>query len=104
MATIVRRKSDNVVTHYAQSADFDAGYLTFVKVAGGEVISPATTATTHEIINSVTLPTKFWGNMLTYIDGDFAILTDALATENANRRAIRDAQDTDAPPDIEVEI
>ena len=104
MATIVKRKSDNVVTHYAQSADFDAGYLTFVKVAGGEVISPATTSSTHEIINSVTLPTSYFGNMLTYIDGDFAILTDAVDAENASRKAIRDAQDTDAPPDIEVEI
>ena len=110
MATIVKRKADNVVTHFAQSANFDAGYLTFVKIGGGEVIAPSTTSATHEILDEVTLPTKYYGNMLTYTrhnifdDGIWTILTDELARVNANLKAIRDHRGTAYPEDIEVEL
>ena len=58
-------------------------HLTFIKIGGGEVIAPTKTAVTHEIIDDVTLPTKYFGNMLTYDDGTWVILTDAVAEENA---------------------
>jgi len=104
MATIIRRKSDNVVTNFAQSANFDAGHLTFIKIGGGEVIAPTKTAVTHEIIDDVTLPTKYFGNMLTYDDGTWVILTDAVAAENASRKAWRDKTGDTSFTDIEVEI
>ena len=104
MPTIIRRKSDNVVTNFAQSANFDDGHLTFTKIGGGDVIAPRKTSSTHEIIDDVTLPTKYHGGMLTYIDGTWAILTDKLAQHNANLKAIRDHRGTTDPEDIEVEI
>ena len=104
MATIVKRKSDNVVTNFAQSANFDDGHLTFTKISGGEVVAPSKTSSTHEIIDDVTLPTKYHGGILTYVDGTWTILTDELARVNANLKAIRDHRGTTAPEDIEVEL
>lgn len=104
MATIIRRKSDNVVTNFAQSANFDAGHLTFIKIDGGEVIAPNKTPDTHEIIDDVTLPTKYYGNMLTYDSGTWIILTDAVAEENASRKAYRDRTGDTTFLDIEIEL
>jgi len=104
MPTIIRRKSDNVVTNFAQSANFDNGYLTFTKMAGGEVVAPKKTSSTHEIIDNVTLPTKYHEGMLTYDDGTWTILTDVLAEHNANLKSIRDRTGNADPEDIEVEL
>ena len=104
MATIIRRKSDNVVTHYAQSANFDDGFLTFVNTNGQTTVSPSITSSTHEIVNDVTFPTKYWGDMLTYIDDEWAILTDALTNENANRKKFREQTGETSVSDIEIEL
>lgn len=104
MATIIRRKSDNVVTHYVQSANFDEGFLTFVNTGGQTTISPSTTSSTHEVVDDVTFPTKYWGDMLTYIDGEWAILTDAVANENASRKKIREQTGENSLEDIEIEL
>jgi len=104
MPTIIKRKSDNVVTNFAQSANFDDGHLTFIKIRGGEVIAPKKTSDTHEIIDNVTLPTKYHEGMLTYDDGTWTILTDELARVNANLKAMRDRTGNADPEDIEVEL
>jgi|TARA_B100000424_G_scaffold245337_1_gene216256 hypothetical protein len=82
MATIVRRKSDNTITYFAQSADFDAGYLIFIGTDGVRTHVMDTTADTHEIINDVTLPKKYYADCITYIDGTYTILTDVVDTLN----------------------
>lgn len=50
------------------------------------------------------MPTKYHGGMLTYDDGTWTILTDAVASHNANLKAIRDHRGTTDPEDIEVEL
>ena len=97
MATIIRRKSDNVVTHYAQSADFDSGYLIFIGTDGIRTHVMDITADTHEIINDVTLPKKYYANCITYIDGTYTILTDVVD-------GINEVLQADNLPLIEVEI
>tara|TARA_R100001015_G_C4615438_1_gene171420 strand:- start:56 stop:349 length:294 start_codon:yes stop_codon:yes gene_type:complete len=82
MATIVRRKSDNTITYFAQSGDFDAGYLIFIGTDGIRTHVMDTTPDTHEIINDVTLPKKYFPDCITYIDGTYTILTDVVNTIN----------------------
>jgi hypothetical protein len=82
MATIIRRKSDNTITFFAQSADFDAGYLIFIGTDGIRTHVMDTTSDTHEIINDVTLPKKYYADCITYIDGTYTILTDVVDTVN----------------------
>ena len=97
MATIVRKKSDNTITYCAQSADFDAGYLIFIGTDGIRTHVPDTTPDTHEIINDVTLPKKWFANCITYVDGTYKILTDVVDGINEVLKA-------DNLPLIEVEI
>jgi hypothetical protein len=104
MPTIIRRKADNVVTNFAESASFGTGVLVFTKIGGGEVVAPKKTSSTHEIIDDVTLPTKYYEGMLTYDDGTWTILTDAVAQHNANLKVIRDRTGASDPEDIEVEL
>ena len=82
MATIVRKKLDNTITYFAQSGDFDAGYLIFIGTDGIRTHVMDITADTHEIINDVTLPKKYYANCITYIDGTYTILTDVVDTVN----------------------
>ena len=97
MATIIKRKSDNTITFFAQSADFDAGYLIFIGTDGIRTHVMDTTADTHEIINDVTLPKKYFKGCMTYIDGTFTILTDVVD-------AINEVFEADNQPLIEVEL
>ena len=97
MATIVKRKSDNTITYFAQSGDFDAGYLIFIGTDGIRTHVLDTTADTHEIINDVTLPKKYFADCITYIDGTYAILTDVVD-------GINEVFEADNQPLIEVEI
>ena len=97
MATIVRRKSDNTITYFAQSADFDAGYLIFIGTDGIRTHVMDTTADTHEIINDVTLPKKYYADCITYIDGTYTILTDVVD-------AMNETLTSNNRPEIEVEI
>ena len=97
MATIIRRKSDNTITFFAQSADFDAGYLIFIGTDGIRTHVMDTTSDTHEIINDVTLPKKYFKGCMTYIDGTFTILTDVVD-------AINEVFEADNQPLIEVEL
>tara|TARA_A100000172_G_C3019808_1_gene102728 strand:- start:52 stop:345 length:294 start_codon:yes stop_codon:yes gene_type:complete len=97
MATIIRRKSDNVVTHYAQSADFDSGYLIFIDVDGARTHSIDVTSDAYEIINDVVHPAKPWSLCFSYIDGTYTILTDVV--DDINR--IRSENNY---PELEVEI
>jgi hypothetical protein len=97
MATIIRRKSDNVVTHYAQSADFDSGYLIFTGADGIRTHSHGTTPDAYEIIDDVTHPAKPWAFCLTYIDGTYTILTDVVD-------AMNETLTSNNRPEIEVEI
>lgn len=97
MATIIKRKSDNTITFCGQSADFDAGYLIFIGTDGIRTHVMDITADTHEIINDVTLPKKWFANCITYIDGTYTILTDVVD-------GINEALQADNLPTIEVEI
>ena len=97
MATIVKRKSDNTITYFAQSGDFDAGYLIFIGTDGIRTHVLDTTADTHEIINDVTLPKKYFADCITYIDGTYTILTDVVD-------GINEVFEADNQPLIEVEI
>ena len=97
MATIIKRKSDNTITFCGQSADFDAGYLIFIGTDGIRTHVMDITADTHEIINDVTLPKKYFKDCITYIDGTYAILTDVVD-------GINEVFEADNQPLIEVEI
>jgi len=97
MATIVRKKLDNTITYFAQSGDFDAGYLIFIGTDGIRTHVMDITADTHEIINDVTLPKKYYANCITYIDGTYTILTDVVD-------GINEVLQADNLPLIEVEI
>lgn len=97
MATIIKRKSDNTITYCGQSADFDAGYLIFIGTDGIRTHVMDITADTHEIINDVTLPNKWFANCITYVDGTYTILTDVVD-------GINEALQADNLPTIEVEI
>ena len=97
MATIIRRKSDNTITYCGQSADFDAGYLIFIGTDGIRTHVMDITADTHEIINDVTLPKKWFANCITYVDGTYTILTDVVD-------GINEALQADNLPTIEVEL
>ena len=97
MATIIRRKSNNTITFCGQSADFDAGYLIFIGTDGIRTHVMDITADTHEIINDVTLPKKYFADCITYIDGTYTILTDVVDTINEKYAEA-------GIPDIEIEI
>jgi len=97
MPTIIRRKADNVVTNFAESASFGTGVLVFTKIGGGEVVAPKKTSSTHEIIDDVTHPAKPWAFCLTYIDGTYTILTDVVD-------AMNETLTSNNRPELEVEI
>lgn len=97
---IIRRKSDNVVTH-AGDLNLSASGLTGVLWTGSQVNSGATTDT-HEVVEVNGLPIPFAGNWYTYDDtngfqwvSDTARqsqLPDAIATKVADLSRERDAQ------------
>ena len=104
MATIIRRKSDNRITHCftnlvdVNNISIDSEKMNFTLKNGAKsVISLSVNTNDYDRIDDVTAPTKFFGNMLTYIDGTWAIDTERLNAENTNRREI-------GMPEIEVEI
>ena len=69
----------------------------FVKSNGIKTTAIDINSTTHTLIEDVTEPTKFHANAFTYIDGTWAILTEAV--ENMNKGAkLYDV------PEIEVEL
>ena len=111
MASICRRKTDNVVTYCftnmvdINNLDLNSENFTYTIVDGHSqgYIDQSSNTTTHELVHDVTPPTKFYGNCFTY-DTDWAILTDVVTNMNATRQAIRTKQGTDYPPDIEVEL
>jgi len=111
MAAIVIRKSDNVVTHFALEANFSKGYLSFKDINNETVDSPSIKSDTHEVIDDVTLPKKWFGDCFKYEDETFTILEDEVARQNEGRKVMRDkfnaiveGQGDDIYPDIEVEI
>jgi len=112
MASICRRKSDNVVNYVfsnltdINNLNLNAENFTYTIVGGHEqgYVDQSINTSTHELIHDVTPPTKFWGNCFTYIDGNWSILTDVVTNMNNTRKAMRDKEGTDYPADIEVEI
>jgi hypothetical protein len=111
MATIIIRKSDNMVTHFALEANFSKGYLSFTDVNNETVESPSVKPDAYEIVNDVTLPKKWFADCFKYEDGAYTILEDQVAMHNEGRKVMRDkfnaitaGQGDEEFPDIEVEI
>ena len=111
MAAIVIRKSDNVITHFALGANFSKGYLSFTDINNETIDSPSIKSDTHEIIDDVTLPKKWFGDCFKYEDGAYTILEDEVVRQNEGRKIMRDkfnaivdGQGDEEFPDIEVEL
>jgi len=110
MATIFKRKSDNVVTYcFTNLVDinnitFDSNQCTYTLNNGASSYVDANCNTsTHDRVDDVTAPTSFWGNCFTY-DTEWEILTDVVAQINSARQSIRDATGDPYPEVLEVEL
>jgi len=110
MATIFKRKSDNAVT-YCFTNLVDINNITFdsdkcaytLNNGASSYIDPTCTTSTHDRVDDVTAPTKFWGNCFAY-DGSWSILTDAVDEINTARESIRNASGDSYPEALEVEL
>ena len=108
MSKILRRKSDNVVIYLLadnQSATLSSTNFVFNKTSGSTVIVSDCNSDTHELITSVTAPTRWFGGMMFYADnGTWTINTTALNAENESRQAERTKTGNNTPTDLEVEV
>ena len=93
MATAFRRKSDNKVvvllTYITDinSIDFTSTNMSCTMNTGAKPITFQDVNTNDfERIDDVTVPTSFFGNAMTYIDGTWAVDTDYVTLVN-NQRA-----------------
>ena len=108
MSKILRRKSDNVVVYLLtdnQSATLSSTKFSYTKSSGTNVDVLDCNSNTHDLITSVTAPTRWYGGMMFYADnGTWSINTSALSNENASRQAERNRTGNNTPADLEVEV
>tara|TARA_R100001129_G_scaffold176425_2_gene150401 strand:+ start:808 stop:1110 length:303 start_codon:yes stop_codon:yes gene_type:complete len=100
MAKIIVRNSDNkvqVLVPDSSDVTLTDTECTYVKSNGIKTNAIDINSSTHTLIEGVAEPTKFFANCFTYIDGTWAILTEAV--ENMNKGAkLYDV------PEIEVQL
>jgi|TARA_R110002020_G_scaffold391587_1_gene601984 ribosomal protein L31 len=89
MAKIIVKNSDNKVVFCLQDSQTitmssDQCSYTHTNDDRNTIILDINSST-HTVYEGVTAPTSFWGNCFTYIDGNWALLDDAVTTLNEGR-------------------
>ena len=91
MAKIIVRNSDNKVVFCledSQTITMTSNECKFTHTDDAQnTIVIDINSSTHTVYEGVTAPTSFYGNCFTYIDGNWALDSDAVTTLNGHRTA-----------------
>ena len=88
MAKIIVNNTTNLVVYCiedSQDIDISADECRYTNLDGTNTFILDVNSSTHTVYEGVTAPTLFWGNCFTYIDGNWALLDDAVTTLNEGR-------------------
>ena len=89
MAKIIVRNSDNRVVFClvdSQTITMTANDCNYTHTGYDRLTTVLdVNSSTHTVYEGVTAPTSFYGNCFTYIDGNWALLDDAVTTLNKGR-------------------
>lgn len=89
MAKIIVKNSDNKVVFCLQDSQtitMSSDQCSYTHTGDDRnTIILDINSSTHTVYEGVTAPTSFWGNCFTYIDGNWALLDDAVTTLNEGR-------------------
>jgi len=88
MAQIIVNNTTNLVVYCiedSQDIDISADECRYTNLDGTNTFILDVNSSTHTVYEGVTAPTLFWGNCFTYIDGNWALLDDAVTTLNEGR-------------------
>ena len=110
MASIIRRKSDNIVVYYFTNL-VDIGNIDLTSTHANITINSGArklivgdiNTTTHEVVNDVTTVHTWYGNVFKYDDTDgWSIDTTTLNNINHQRKKYRDQDESSEPEDLKV--
>ena len=89
MAKIIVRNSDNKVVFCLQDSQtitMSSDQCSYTHTGDDRLTTVLdVNSSTHTVYEGVTAPTLFWGNCFTYIDGNWALLDDAVTKLNEGR-------------------
>jgi len=88
MAKIIVNNTTNLVVYCiedSQDIDISADECRYTNLDGTNTFILDVNSSTHTVYEGVTAPTLFWGNCFTYIDGNWALLDDAVTKLNEGR-------------------